>query len=204
MENTNFSLKDCNVQNVKWDLNQSAGGICSVQNVKRTIKKCDEKMRYSLKRAIYHEFWLRMNLNVNAPKLILKDCKRLRDYWKSKLTDTEKKRLDKAVAVLLSKTNRGMKILKQWEKEGYTILEVENPTFLDVGAWDYDNAEPIVYVNVALARAEGVAVHDVVDHEIREHKEFLKLLLKKGKGADELKDKRFFKLVKQAHKNVGR
>lgn len=51
-------------------------------------------MRYSLRRAIHHEYYLRLNIEANAPKLIIDDCKRLRDYWYVKLTKEEKKRLE--------------------------------------------------------------------------------------------------------------
>ena len=59
-------------------------------------------MRYSLRRAIHHEFWLRMNIQCDAPKLIIDDCKRLRDYWYNKLTEEEKEMLETEVQKRLS------------------------------------------------------------------------------------------------------
>jgi len=63
------------------------------------FKQRGDKMsfRYSLRRAIHHEFYLQLNIEANAPKLIIDDLKRLRDYWYNKLTDEEKKILEQEV-----------------------------------------------------------------------------------------------------------
>lgn len=59
-------------------------------------------MRYSLHRAIHHEYWLRTNIEVKAPNLIIQDCIRLRDFWLNKLTDEEKEILEREVVAMLT------------------------------------------------------------------------------------------------------
>ena len=59
-------------------------------------------MRYSLKRAIRNEFYLRLNREANAPKLIIQDLTRVRDYWVSKLSEEEKAILEREVVARLT------------------------------------------------------------------------------------------------------
>jgi len=59
-------------------------------------------MRYSLKRAIHNEFYLRLNREANAPKLIIQDLTRVRDYWVSKLSEEEKAILEREVVARLT------------------------------------------------------------------------------------------------------
>jgi hypothetical protein len=81
----------------------------------------------------------------------------------------------------------------------YMIYAIEDPPFRDVAAWEYEQGEPVVYVNINLAKAKGIDIEEIIEHEIKEHYRFLELLRSEGRKLEDLRYVDFIRIKEIAH-----